>query len=147
MISFIITSIFSFFTFLPGEKLPDQAATVPQPVVQAFRKSFPDQKATWSIVNNEAKASFIAKNGYKAFAIYNLKGNLREAGIAINVSDVPGVVVTSAMKKYPRREITEATMIVGENNVIMYRLKLAEGKKISMAHFGADGKSFMRKAH
>lgn len=97
-----------FILFIIGFSLRAQNSglTLPTPVSETFKESFPNAK--YSVWNKEGEfytVKFFVQNNQSVHIVYNEKGQVVEKYMALPTKDTPAVISTYLKENYPDHEV------------------------------------------
>lgn len=127
---------------VPAAQAADPAAALPDPVLAAFRKSYPnatiknasketeDGKTVWEVESTE--------NGLGRDLVYNPDGTVVEVEEEIAASAAPAAVSAALKAKYPKGIVTKVEKRTAGKSVT-YEFTLT-GASVTSAEFTSDGK-------
>ena len=132
---FIILMLVSFTTFA-------QQTETPQSVKDSFSKLYPKvADVKW---DKEGKTEFEAgfkENGKDISVVFDEKGNLKETETAIQISELPKLVVPFIEKNYAGFKISEAAKIVDAKGEVTFEAEIKKDKVKKDLLFDSNGKS------
>ena len=116
------------------------AIDVPKVVTDAFAKKFSGAtNIKWGKENAKEYEAEFKMNGKAMSANFSAEGNWIETEAAINVSELPAVVVSSISAKYPGYNISGVFKIEKADGNTTYEAEIKKGSKKAEVILTSDG--------
>ena len=127
----------------PAQKVDDPAAKLPTPIVDAFKKAYPN-----AVIKNAAKETEGGKtvwevestdNGLARDLVYNPDGTVVDIEEEVPVASLPPAVTAALKAKFPKAAITKAEKLF-KGKVMTYEMTITGAGGVKAAEFTPEGK-------
>jgi hypothetical protein len=101
---------------------------IPEKIKRSFQLNFPNaSEVKWERANSGRFEVGFIENGKENLALINGDGVILEIESEINIPDLPKRVTSSVKKKYPYAQISYATVVSRNKEVVAYELEIKNG--------------------
>jgi hypothetical protein len=101
---------------------------IPEKIKRSFQLNFPNaSEVKWEKANSGRFEVGFIENGKENLALINGDGVILEIESEINIPDLPKRVTSSVKKKYPYAQISYATVVLRNKEVVAYELEIKNG--------------------
>ncbi len=118
------------------------ANDMPDAVITAFNKTYPNATALGYDIENENGGKFYeieSKDGdIRRDLLYNADGSIFEIEEVMNISDLPAQVVSSVAMNYPKGTITKAERVTKGSDTL-YEVVVKTGKRKREVRLNGSG--------